>query len=96
MGQFSRNLLCDPVLDPVLPTDIHYIHVEDSGESEYTNDVHTNAWQLHMGSESGCTSRSVGMECMGRVLCDWLFTRHAFGDGKLLRNHKPEAGEARA
>ena len=94
VGELPRNLRHHPLFDTVFSSNLHYLHVEDCGESEYTDDVHTDPRELRMGCQSGCATRTVWVECMGRLLCDWVSTRHAVGNGKLFRDHEQEAREA--
>ena len=93
MGEFSRHFLHSPRKHTVLPSDIHDIPAEKSGQSKHPDDVYSNSWQLCMGWFPCCEAGSGGVVRVGSIPRDRLSARVPPGNGHLLRSRQTEARE---
>jgi hypothetical protein len=84
LGQLPRRLLHHPCLDPVLPADLHHLPAEESGQSEHSHDVHTDARQLCLECQSGGEARLRGLERLGCLSRDRDATGNVACHGQLL------------
>lgn len=84
VGEFSGDFLDGPGVDTVFPADLYDVYAQEGGESEYPDDVYSDAGQLCLGGEFGGQSGDGGVECLGRVSCYRMFAGDTAGDGDLL------------
>ena len=54
----------------VSAADMDDVEVARGGQSQYSNDVYTDAGKLCVGWESGCTFWMGGLEYVGNLPCD--------------------------
>lgn len=70
MGKRPGRHSSHPLLNPILPTDLHDLPPQTCGEPQYPDDVYTDSGQFGLGVESCCAVGDGGVEFVGGVCCD--------------------------
>lgn len=84
MGQFPGHPRRSPLLDPILPADLHDPQAPVRGQSKYTDDVHPNARELGLCWKSSGAAGIGGVEYLGGVCCDGVFAGNVAFPGYIL------------
>lgn len=78
----------------VSASDMDDVEAARGGQSEYTDDVYTDAGKLCVGGESGSEIWMGGLEYVGNLSCNRGTPRLSIGDGDHLRVESSEEGES--
>lgn len=84
MGGPSWDLLHGPCLHTVPATDLHYLHAQEGGQFEYSDDVHSDPWELRLGGKLVSTAGNGRLERVGGLRRYWLFARLSPRHGHIL------------
>ena len=68
----------------VSASDMDDVEVARGGQSQYSDDVYTDAGKLCVGRESGSTVRVGGLEYVGNLPCDGCTSGMFISDGNYV------------